>query len=79
MNDPYELIEGEPGWIRVCAWCFPGQKIFDLFPDLRGQVEISHSICPAHRERCVAKLKAGLQAAFSWQGLLAMRSMNSHE
>jgi hypothetical protein len=36
-SEPYELIDGYPGWIKVCAWCYPGEKIFDLFPDLRGR------------------------------------------
>jgi len=50
-NEPYELMPGYPGWIKVCAWCYPGEKIFDLFPDMRGQVEISHGICKAHYEQ----------------------------
>jgi hypothetical protein len=54
MNtEPYELMDGYPGWIKVCAWCYPGEKIFDLFPDLRGQ-QISHTICPAHYKKSMA-------------------------
>jgi hypothetical protein len=48
MNEPYELIEGHEGWITVCAWCYPGEKIFDLFPDMRGKVQVSHGICKSH-------------------------------
>jgi hypothetical protein len=48
-NEPYEVVDD--GMIRVCAWCYPGEKIFDLFPDLRGKVEISHGICPAHKKQ----------------------------
>ena len=46
MNDPYTVIDEKT--IAVCAWCFPGEKIFDLFPDMRGKVQISHGICNAH-------------------------------
>ena len=59
MNDePYEVIEGFPGWIKVCAWCYPGEKIFEQFPDLRGKVELSHSICPRHHQQFMLGLRA---------------------
>jgi hypothetical protein len=45
-NEPYEVVDD--GMIRVCAWCYPGEKIFDLFPDLRGKVKISHGMCQSH-------------------------------
>jgi hypothetical protein len=57
-SEPYEVIDGYPGWIKVCAWCYPGEKIFDLFPDLRGKAQISHSICPAHKEQCLSGILA---------------------
>jgi len=46
MNDPYTVVNETT--IAVCAWCFPGEKIFDVFPDLRGKVRISHGICQRH-------------------------------
>lgn len=45
-NDPYIVVDDTT--IHVCAWCFPGEKILDLFPDLRGRVKISHGICQRH-------------------------------
>jgi hypothetical protein len=29
--------------------CLPGEKLFELFPWLRGNVEISHGICQQHK------------------------------
>ncbi|MGA2853892.1 MAG: hypothetical protein ABSE90_07175 [Verrucomicrobiota bacterium] len=57
-SEPYELIKGFPGWIKVCAWCYPGEKIFDTFPDLRGKVQISHSVCPAHKKAVIGGILA---------------------
>jgi hypothetical protein len=62
-SEPYELLPGFPGWIRVCAWCYPGEKILDLFPDLRGKVQISHSICPAHKKAALGAILARVKTA----------------
>jgi hypothetical protein len=60
-SEPYELMDGFPGWIKVCAWCYPGNTIYDVFPDLRG-MQISHSICPQHKEKCLGGLLKRVKA-----------------
>lgn len=50
MNSEPYTVTGD-GLISVCAWCFPGEKIFDIFPDLRGKVKLSHGICQQHLQR----------------------------
>jgi len=57
MNSEPYTVTGD-GSISVCAWCFPGEKIFDIFPDLRGKVRISHGICQAHALRYNTAVKA---------------------
>lgn len=44
--------------VRVCAWCFPTDTIFNVFPHLRGRVAISHGICAEHKKRFLAELAA---------------------
>lgn len=64
MNtEPYTVIA--PGMIKVCANCFPGESIFDLFPDLRG-AKISHGACAGHRQKWIEeaeRLKAAKAAS----------------
>jgi hypothetical protein len=33
--------------LSVCGWCWPGETVFQAFPNLRGY-KISHGICPKH-------------------------------
>jgi len=53
-----DSVDGQRRIITVCAWCLPGEKVFDFFPTLRGMVEINHGICASHREEFIAGLKA---------------------
>lgn len=48
------------GMIQVCAWCLPGDKVFDRFPEWRNLgLDISHGIC----QPCKAKMLAAMKQA----------------
>lgn len=32
---------------HACAWCFPGAKLVEAFPELAG-LKISHGMCKPH-------------------------------
>lgn len=58
LTEPYEVTTEQR--ITVCAWCFPGETIYNLFPDLRG-VQINHGMCQGHAElsrRQIAAIRA---------------------
>lgn len=46
MDQPFTILAS--GQIATCAWCYPGQKIIEVFPELAGR-SISHGICRAHK------------------------------
>jgi hypothetical protein len=52
-SEPYRIVDGN---ISVCGYCYPGNTITALFPDLDG-TKISHTICEAHKSRFVVELK----------------------
>jgi hypothetical protein len=52
---PYRVVTDD--LISVCMICHPGKSIFRQFPELEGK-DISHGICPAHRDQMLAELKA---------------------
>jgi hypothetical protein len=54
---------GDQRVVSVCMNCLPGEKLFKLFPWLRGNVEISHGICPEHKERFLERVGAYLKEA----------------
>lgn len=41
---PYKIVEGV---VTCCAWCFPGETIIQLYPELTG-MKISHGMCATH-------------------------------
>lgn len=48
---------GDRRFISVCANCLPGRSLFDLYPWLRDNVEISHGICPEHKAEFLRQLR----------------------
>ena len=44
------------GYANVCAWCWPGQSVFESYPELR-RCTITHGICPECHERFLAALE----------------------
>jgi len=44
--------------LRVCAWCFPTDSIFKVFPELAGTVAISHGICFDHKKKFSAEISS---------------------
>jgi hypothetical protein len=51
MKLPIELVPDHVGWLSICAWCYPGQSFFERFPEVRGKLTISHSICDDHHRQ----------------------------
>jgi hypothetical protein len=50
--EPYKIVGNT---VTVCMWCFPGDSILSLFPDLKG-LAISHGICQRHSDRWMSEL-----------------------
>jgi hypothetical protein len=50
---PYFLKE--ENYVIVCAWCYPGQTIKKLYPEIAGR-DISHTICPYHTKQLEKEL-----------------------
>lgn len=45
--------------VTVCAWCCPGESIFELYPQLKfAGVKISHGICPEHKAQMLAAINS---------------------
>lgn len=42
-----------PGMIKVCSKCWPGNSVYEAYPQYQG-FEISHGICPAHAKEFIA-------------------------
>lgn len=47
INEPYTVRDE---CVCVCAACFPGSSIFNLFPDLKGS-QLSHGYCRPHANK----------------------------
>jgi hypothetical protein len=55
---------GDQRIVSVCMNCLPGEKLFELFPWLRDNVEISHGICLEHKAQFLADMaKTRMEAA----------------
>lgn len=56
-SDSHNYADGDGERIvTVCAWCLPGEKLFDLYPHLAGNVKISHGLCKRHHADMIAAL-----------------------
>jgi hypothetical protein len=42
------LLPTQEPLVTVCAWCLPGEALFETFPHLAGNVRLSHGICREH-------------------------------
>lgn len=51
---PYQINEDV---VACCGWCFPGDAIFKLYPELAGK-KLSHGICAAHKADMLKDLQA---------------------
>lgn len=58
--NPYEVVAHD--MISVCCECFPGRKIFEIFPDL-SEYKLSHGMCHRHA-RAMAKAYGFEETAF---------------
>jgi hypothetical protein len=57
MNHMHSIPKYLPdGKVMVCAWCYPGDSVFNTFPVLASSGVISHGICPHHFKRMTDQL-----------------------
>lgn len=58
MNTTAE-VDHENRVIRICAWCCPGDSVYQHHPELRHLgYQISHGICIPCRDRMLGPIKA---------------------
>jgi hypothetical protein len=53
-----QVDDGDSRIITVCAWCSPGDSIFEEYPQLKGIVQISHGICADHYHEQIRALNS---------------------
>jgi hypothetical protein len=58
-----QIDSGDQRLVSVCAWCLPGERLFEQFPWLRGNVEISHGVCPEHKAEFMRSLRQPKEVA----------------
>jgi len=51
-----QVDDGDTRTVSVCMDCLPGMALFDLFPWLDGNIQLSHGICRAHQAARLAEL-----------------------
>lgn len=58
-KSPPTIIEGglPTDIVGVCAWCWPGESLFDVWPELRGR-RLSHGQCPTCHARLLLEIAA---------------------
>lgn len=49
--------------VTVCAWCLPGEALFDEWPHLKGLIKLSHGICREHLQIMNGELLVQEEAA----------------
>lgn len=68
MNAPYVIKECDgKRYVSCCANCFPGNKIWEAYPELKG-LDVSHGVCADCKavmlrrvlEIKLARIKSGL-------------------